>query len=682
VAALCVLGAACRRDAGSNVERGDRLLSTGQPKQAIIEYQAALGVEANARAERGLGLAYEALSAYALAQRHLAAALEAKPDDTEARIALARVLTRFGQYSKARDELWSVLDRDPDAEAALLLFGVYAETRQQLQQALESIGGFDERQKKLGRTPGHATQLVLADLLARTNQSDAAQTLRQNVRFADLSNPSLTLDLARAAAERDSHELARELVLPLVTRHPESADAWQVLALSDLELGKLADAAEAMQHLGARARDPEVRLLAARLGLANGLETQPAQALRALLSELPADQLHARARVRRVLAAALIAVRQPEAAQKELVELLAESPGDIEGNLALAELELARGQDGAALEVLSKLAEHHGQLARAYLVMGRAELNMGRLDAAEASFRRLWELAPHEPDARQWLAVALQRRGQTDQARRLLDGNLKRFPTHVASVLGMTQLLERSQGVSQARAFLLDHGKRNADLPELASAEGGWLLEHQDPEHALAAYRRALATNPSFFPAVLALTRFYAQHDKHALARAVIDGALEHDAKDVPVLLLAARSAGDERRYEEARQYAARAAEVNPTQPAVLATQASIEAEGFREVVRARELALRAYAAAPNDPLVLDALGWVSHLAGDMPRALKELELAAERDHENPRVLYHLGAALLAAGQPAAAHDRFTTVLRLDPAFPTAREIQTLLARR
>ena len=45
-------------------------------------------------------------------------------------------------------------------------------------------------------------------------------------------------------------------------------------------------------------------------------------------------------------------------------------------------------------------------------------------------------------------------------------------------------------------------------------------------------------------------------------------------------------------------------------------------------------------------------------------------------------ILYHLGAALLGAGQPAAAHVKFARVLSLDPAFPTAREIRTVLARR
>jgi hypothetical protein len=37
---------------------------------------------------------------------------------------------------------------------------------------------------------------------------------------------------------------------------------------------------------------------------------------------------------------------------------------------------------------------------------------------------------------------------------------------------------------------------------------------------------------------------------------------------------------------------------------------------------------------------------------------------------------------LLGAGQSSAAHDKFERVLTLDPRFPTAREIRTVLARR
>jgi tetratricopeptide (TPR) repeat protein len=682
IVACCVVELACRRDANKNVERGDRLLATGQHKQAIVEYQSALALEPNARAERGLGLAYEALSAYGLAERHLTTALEAKPEDAEARVALARVSTHFGRYEKARAELRLAIEQDADNVPALLLLGIYAETRQQMQQAIDAIDAHEGRQKKQGRPLTHATLLVLGDLLARTNRSDAAAALAQNVRLAPFTDARLTLALGQAAADRGSHELARELILPLIERHPENIDAWQVLALSAIELGKLSAARDAMQHLSARAQEPEVRLLAARLGLASGLETGPTAELRALLAATPSDQVHARAKLRRYLAEALVRQREFDAARAELAALLAEQPGDVEGSLALAELEVERGEQAQAVQVLSTLTDHHGQLARAYQILGRAELAAGQLDAAEASFRRLWELAPHEPDARYWLAVALWRRGQADQSRRLLEGNIKRFPTHVESVDLMARLHEQSSGAPEAKAFLLDHGQKHPDSPEIAAAEGHWLLRHADSERGLAAYRRALSANPSYYPAVAALTGFYMRHERSVLARSVIDAALTHDPKDLPVLLLAARTAADARRYDEARQYCQRAALVNPEQPSVLAELGSIEAEGFRDIPRAKELVARAYAGAPSSTDVLDAVGWVSHLAGESGQAVKQLSRAAEQAPENPRVLYHFGAALLAAGQADAAHDNFERVLSLDPSFPTAREIRTVLARR
>jgi tetratricopeptide (TPR) repeat protein len=673
---------ACRRNAAANLERGDRMLATGLHKQAIVEFQSALELEPNAHAERGLGLAYEALSAYGLAQRHLSAALEAKPEDPEGHVAFARVLTRFGQYDKARAELMKALEQDPDSEPALLLFGVYAETRQQMQQAIDAIEGYEDRQIEKARTLTHGERLVHADLLARTNRSDAAHALEQGARLAALSSAPLTLDLARAAADRESHALTRALLLPFVAAHPEAADAWQVLAESALELADIADARAALQHLADRAKQPEVRLLSARLGLATGFETGPTAALRELLEQIPADQAHARATVRRFLASALRAQRKPDDAEAELGRLLAERPADLEGNLALGELQLDRGQPERALRVLSALTDEHGQLGRVYALMGRAELALGQLDAAETSFRRLWELAPHQPDARYWLAIDLWRRGQLDQARRLLDGNVKRFPEHVQSLEALAKLLEQSVGAAEANAFVIDHGSKFADSPEVANAEGDWLLDHDETERALVGYRRALMLNPSYFPALSTLARFYIRHDKASLARSLMDAALLHDADDVPVLLLAARTASDARLYEEARQYAGRALRQGPDQPLSLAESARIEAEGFRDFPHAKELVARAYAAAPSSTEVIDARGWVSHLAGESEAAVEDLERASEQDPENPRVLYHFAAALLGAGQPAAAHEKFARVLSLDPSFPTAREIRTVLARR
>src|SRR5262245_28880200 len=51
------LSGACHRDAHVNLDRADRLLSLGENKQAVVEYQNALNIEPSAHAQRGLGLA-------------------------------------------------------------------------------------------------------------------------------------------------------------------------------------------------------------------------------------------------------------------------------------------------------------------------------------------------------------------------------------------------------------------------------------------------------------------------------------------------------------------------------------------------------------------------------------------------------------------------------------------------
>jgi tetratricopeptide (TPR) repeat protein len=680
IAAFCLVLGACQRDVNANLERGDRLMALGQPKQAIVEYQTALNLESNAHAHRGLGLAYEALAAFGQARRHLQAALEAKPRDTDARIALARVSTRFGQYAAARSLLLTAVEQEPDNDAALLLFAIYAEEPAELQHAAELLTRRIERRERLGQAVSHDTRLVLAEVMDRRGRRDVAASLRENVRHMPLGNTRLTLDLARASADRQHHALARQLLLPLVEMHPSESDAWQILALSSLELGQLRDARDSMQHLSARATEPEVRLLRARLGLANGRETEPTRELEALLQDLPVDAKHERARVRRFLADALIAQRRFAEAERQLLALLEEHPEDWEACVLLGELRLGQGKNEQAVSSLSALVEQNPELARAHLALGRAHLALGELERAELALTRSLSLAPRQPGARYWLALTLRRRGQLERARGLLQENLQLFGSDAASLLALAEILEQSSGAAAAQAAVAAHGQHNADSVEVAQAEADWYMGHRDAERALAAYRRALAIDPSFYPAVSALARFYAEHAKADLASSVIDGALAHDSSDLRLFLLAARIAKDIGSRQHAEGYCERALELNPGHPLALAELAELQAEAFRDLPRARDLATQAYAEAPSRPEVLDALGWVTHLAGDSARALPYLEQAAEQRPDDPRVIYHLGASLLALGQTAAANEKLARVLLLEPSFPTASEIRFLLA--
>jgi tetratricopeptide (TPR) repeat protein len=407
------------------------------------------------------------------------------------------------------------------------------------------------------------------------------------------------------------------------------------------------------------------------LELAGGLQTEAIRELRALLGELPGHLRPERARTQRFLALALTLAGRPEEAQRELEKLLEVYPGDADGTLALAELHLDAGRAAQAIELLAALTEQHGRLTRAHLLLGRAQLEAGSSQGAEQSFRRLWELAPHQPEARYWLSMALQEHGQAEQARRLLEGNLKRFPGHESSLSALTQLIEKSEGRRAARSFVLGHGQQHPDSASVAIFEARFLMEQDDAERALVAYRRALAADPSAFAAVRDLARFYARRQKRALAQSVLDGALAHDPRNPSLFLLAASIESDLGQPNQARDHAERALALSPGHPLALARLAELQAEAFKNLAAARTLAGQAYESAPGHAQVNAALGWVTHLGGDSLQALPYLERAAQFDPDDPHILYRLGASLLSAGRQADARQKLARVLELDPLFPT-----------
>lgn len=671
-AAACLL-TACERDASGNLERGDRLLALGQYKQAVVEYQTALALERSAHAERGLGLAYEALSAFIPAEQHLEAALDAKPEDAEARVALARVYTHFGHYDRARRALLETLERAPDHPSALLLFAVYAEAEPELLRALDLLEGSITRERSAGRKPSREAELVHADLLSRLGRESAVVAVREQVKYVPLASPRLTLDLARAAADRRNYALARELLVPLVEREPTHAVAWQTLAEASIELGSFAEARSALGHLKAGAHARDVLLLEARLALADAQETRPIGILTELTRTWPAEDIAGRARVRRYLATALLEQRNYDGAEAELARLLAERADDLEGGLLLAQVWLSRGNVDRAIPLLEQLAERHVDSAAVHATLGRAYLGTAQLERAEKTFSKLVAQAPREPDGAHWLAVTLGRAGQPERAREVLEQNLRRSPDHTQSLRALAGLLEERSGVAAAKAFVLTHGRAHPDSKAVATTEADWLLEHGDPERALAAYRRALLIDPGYLPAATALSRFYARHGRTNLAEAVLDRAVTSAPERVDLLVLAARVSSELSQYDAAQKYCERGLATSPDHPSLLAELAIVLSEGSRELVRARELAARAYAVAPSRAEVLDALGWVSYLAGDPDKARSLLELAERRAPDEPRIVYHHGAVLAAAGQAAASSAKLSRVVSLDPLFPGAR---------
>jgi tetratricopeptide (TPR) repeat protein len=81
----------------------------------------------------------------------------------------------------------------------------------------------------------------------------------------------------------------------------------------------------------------------------------------------------------------------------------------------------------------------------------------------------------------------------------------------------------------------------------------------------------------------------------------------------------------------------------------------------------------------PDNPSVMDTLGWIYYLKGSYLNAISELQDSVERVSESPVFNYHLGLALLKNEKPEEAGEYLKKALTLDPGFKGADEAKKAL---
>ena len=93
-------------------------------------------------------------------------------------------------------------------------------------------------------------------------------------------------------------------------------------------------------------------------------------------------------------------------------------------------------------------------------------------------------------------------------------------------------------------------------------------------------------------------------------------------------------------------------------------------AEKTDRLAEARDLIEKAFKLAPEDPFILDSLGWVHYRLGNMGEALKHLQ-TAYASRSDPEIAAHLGEVLWKAGQRDEAKKIWSTALAQNPDHET-----------
>jgi len=92
-------------------------------------------------------------------------------------------------------------------------------------------------------------------------------------------------------------------------------------------------------------------------------------------------------------------------------------------------------------------------------------------------------------------------------------------------------------------------------------------------------------------------------------------------------------------------------------------------------------LAQRALITAPDDPNLLDTLGWIQHVGGDEPAAAATFARALPNQPRSAEIHLHAAIVFAANRQFAQAKRELDTSLELDPSFKGRPDARDLAAR-
>jgi tetratricopeptide (TPR) repeat protein len=738
---LVLLSAACGDPEAAKQEylrSGDRLYAEARYSEAIVQYRNAIQIDNRfGQARYQLAKAYAQLDNGQNAREQLIRAADLLPDDAEVQLAAAQMLLQAGEFQDARARAERALLIDPSSADAHIVRGRASAGMRDFEDALATF------EEGLGLNPDRSDLYVNLGLLRRAqgDPEKAEASFRQAIVVAPkLVSARLALadfywsggrtaDAEAAlgdALEIDpNHRLANRglAMLYLTTGRPERAEAplrrvaestqdpQSQLVLADyyLTVRRYADAAPILDALSQRA---ETRIEAATrraavenyLGrranayaiLEEVLSAQPrnaealvskgrllladrnfTEALTVAQSAVEANAQSAEAHaLHGAVHAALIRLDEADSAFNEALRL---SPGSLDALIGLAELNVVRRRYDAGVQLAEEAVRAGPGSAAARLILARALTARGDLPRARTALQPLLDQAADVAAVQSLLGQIELKAGNRAAARAAFDRALTIEPASVDAHAGLVSLdaaTSPARAVARAEALLETAPRTPATLSLAARTH----LAAGDYPRAETLVLEALGLDAGYRPAYDLLSTAYLRQNKVAQAQQMFETLVEQRPNDVPAHTMLGILFELQQKRDQAKRAYERALALDPRAALASNNLAYIHAEEGQNLDVALNLAQAAKAVLPDDPIVSDTLGWVYYKRNLPAQAIQYLRESAQTDPSNPIYHYHLGMALLQAGQAKAARTSLEQALELNADFDGAPEARKALA--
>jgi tetratricopeptide (TPR) repeat protein len=241
-------------------------------------------------------------------------------------------------------------------------------------------------------------------------------------------------------------------------------------------------------------------------------------------------------------------------------------------------------------------------------------------------------------------------------------------PESSAASVMLGLMLARRDRVDEALAALRSVRADDPLSPQARDAEARALVGANRQAEALQVAQRAISSGDASVSDYARLGDVLANMKRHDEAAAAYARAYQYVAQGTPeerwpLLLLQASALEEANRWPETRQLLQQALALAPDEPLILNFLGYAKLERGEDLDAAEAMIRKASALAPDDASITDSLGWAVYKRGRTKEAIEILSRAAKGDPTQAEIHEHLGDALYSAGNKFEARYAWSAAL-------------------
>ncbi len=510
--------------------------------------------------------------------------------------------------------------------------------------------------------------LLSGEIAAQRGRFDV--TLVNYMKAAQLSRDKGVIERTmRIAQSLNADNAQRQLATLWLDVDPDNMQAHRISAIQAVKNNDLETALGHMERIMNLGGDADFDSLAA---MAGNLPPEQQQELLKLYRQM--EQRHqGNPELQYSIALLLKVTGQPQQALDKLKPLLDDKPEFQPALVLKGDLLYQTGEKRQALDHLLRNTRRFPDNRQMGTLYGRMLIGEGELQAAQDEFSRLVKRFPNVPGLRLSHALVALENNQTELAEEELTRLIEQGHHTDEAHYYLGRIADEEDRPEQAIGFYSNVEKGNYYFPALARASE-LMAEQGDLDEALSTIRELREDNPEqaenfhLLEINLLLDR---EENQQALEAA--NKALEAYPDNIRIRYARAMLLDSMDQPEQAEADLRMIIEEQPQNAVALNALGYIITTRSDRYAEARDYIQRALEIDPENPAILDSMGWVLYQLGQTEEALKYLSRAWEA-FADPEVAAHFGEVLWQTGEQEQARVIWEEGFEQDPDHPILTE--------